>query len=83
MFFIGATGPVCPVGDAVGINGVAAWLGGCIIGTECGQSCESAEPGQDKIWDVPAWLPGVLLTRAVHAFAAAVSCDHQVNLQYH
>ena len=69
--FIRATGPACPVGDAVGINGIAAQLGGCVIGTECGQSCESAEPGQDKIWGVPAQLVGVLLTRVVHAVAAA------------
>ena len=67
-----ATGPACPVGDAVGINGIAAWLGGCVIGTEHGRSCESAELGQDKIWGVPAQLVGVLLTRVVHAVAAAV-----------
>ena len=54
MFFIRATDPACPVGDAVGIKGVAAQLGGCNIGTECGWSCESAELGQDKIWGVPA-----------------------------
>ena len=38
--------------DAVGINGIAAQLGGWIMGTKCGQSCESAELDQDKIWGV-------------------------------
>ena len=43
------------------------------MGTDHGQSCESAEPGWDRIWGIPAWLVGGLLPRAAHAVAAAVA----------
>ena len=69
--FVRAADPSLPVMEALCIKGVAAQLGGWVIGTDLGHSIASAELGLNRILGVPVWLDGGLLTRPVHALAAS------------
>ena len=51
--FVRAAGPSLPVTKVLGLRGVAAELGGQVIGTDLGWSTARAESGHDRGLGVP------------------------------
>ena len=69
---ISICGPTLTVVEVLGTRGVAAWLGGRVVGRES-HLTESADPSLEGGLGVPAQLDGTVLTRDEHACTTAAA----------